>query len=127
MLSVRRDEMPKDSKLDRAVKQQLDRALSERLAERNRQANARAVKELVGVNPDEPGWNKGGFAAACKEATAGLRDREFARARYELRRNPSVCFDTAAEQEFRESYPNTPDEWLTSEIELVRRSMPLGR
>ena len=119
--------MPKDTKLDRAVKRQLDQALTERLSELGRTANRKAVEELTGANPDEPGWNRGGFAAACKEATAGLRDREFARGRYELRRNPSVCFDTAAEQEFRESYPNTPDEWLTSEIELVRRSMPLGR
>jgi len=119
--------MAKDTKLDRAVKRQLDQALTERLDERARQANARAVKELTGTNPDEPRANSGSFHNLCRAGVAELRGREYWRAKHELARDPGIAFSTGAEMEFRQNFPNLPDEELTVMIEEVRRARPLGR
>jgi len=122
--------MPKqmtDEQRERLAISLITDGLAEGLTAKKRKADRATVRELVSNDIDGSEVRKTGFHDLCQQATAGLRDRELASARYQLRRDPAIVFDQAAEWEFRKQFPNTPDELLTAEIELVRRNRPLGR
>jgi hypothetical protein len=116
-----------DTPTDRLVKKQLSIALSESLTEKKRRADRATVAELTSNAIDGSEVRRTGFHDLCQGATHDLRQREFWRAKHELARDPGIAFSTGAEMEFRQNFPNLPDEELTVMIEEVRRNRPLGR
>jgi hypothetical protein len=101
-------------------------ALAHNLKAKKRRADAKIVKEITDNSDGTSQPSRHSFSDLVQEKTAGLRRQGLERARNELRRRPDIISSNAGEMEFREAYPNVPDEWLSGLIADVRRSRPLG-
>lgn len=105
------------SKLQRMINKAVREAL-----QGNPEARERAVvQELTGVNPDEPGHSRGGFAQACQQSRVNMIREQLEKATSELANNPSVLASEIGEHEFREHYSSIPSEDLNQIIRLAKR------
>lgn len=67
----------------------------------------KVVEELTGTNPDEPGFNRGGFHALCEESRARVHRELRAKAIQELNSGRVITpFDVA---QFRDAYVSVHD------------------